>query len=179
MKSLIKELTFVQAMLTSLLLVGCSSVNTTEDRTVNDALAGVITTVEIPSDDNLDEAPSSAMIAYSPNYYSTRSNSVWISRVSVRDLAAQGVWDDAIPRNDRLDKKSTRKSQLTKRVSSRPEELKIDSQEHHAALVDNALKEVLRARKIPKGSTVRNVLTEVIAATEMADDDPGEESSPK
>jgi len=178
MKNLVKHLTFVQAVLVLFVLVGCSSINTTQKTGVGDADAEVISAAEITGDDNIDEKPSSLLMDRSTGRSSARSNSVWLSRVTVKYLAAQGVWDRAIQDNDRLDKESTRKSQLSKRVRRRAEP-KIASQRRHTVSVSDALKEVLSRSNTPRRSTVGNAPSEVITATEMGDDDTDEDSLPK
>ena len=172
MKNLVKHLTFVQAVLVLFVLTGCSSINTTQKTGVGDAVA------EITGDDNIDEKPSSVLMDRSTDRLSARSNSVWLSHVTVKYLAAQGVWDRAIQGNDRLDMESTRKSQLSKQVRRRPEP-KIASQRRHTVSVSDALKEVLSRSNTPRRSTVGNALSEVITATEMGDDETDEDSLPK
>jgi hypothetical protein len=78
MKNSTKHLIFLQVALVSLVLVGCSSVNTTEEPTVSVAVAGVIGAAEISGGDNLAKEPSSVLVGSSPAIH-FRSNSVWMS----------------------------------------------------------------------------------------------------
>jgi hypothetical protein len=172
-----KHLTHVQVAMMSLILLGCSSINTTEELTVSDAFAEVIAATEMTGDDNIGEEPSSALMSRSTNYYSARSNSVWISRVTVKDLAAQGVWDHEIESNNKLDTKSTRKSLLSQLLRGIYERPKVASR--YPVSVGAALKEVLSDSNTLREPAVRNPLTEVTASTEMADEETDEESSHK
>ena len=79
MKNSTKHLIFVQVVLVSFVLVGCSSVNTTKEPTVSVAVAGVIGAVEMSGKDNLTKEPSSVLVGSSPANLHFRSNSVWIS----------------------------------------------------------------------------------------------------
>ena len=79
MKNSTKNLILVQVVLVSLVLVGCSSVNTTKEPTVSDAVAEVIATVEMSGEDNVAKEPSSVLVSPSSVNSHFRSNSVWMS----------------------------------------------------------------------------------------------------
>ena len=180
MKDSKKHYIFVQAALVSFVLGGCSSVKSTREPTVSEAVAQVITAAEIAGEDDIAKEPSLALAGSSFSHMSARSNSVWISHMTVKEPIAQGVQRHASQANDRLDIESTRQSQRSKRVTRKPEGPTVASQRRRTASVDDTLKAVLSGRNPTGESTVRDALSEVIAAPEMAgDDDTDEESSIK
>jgi hypothetical protein len=166
MKNLVKYLIFVQAMLTLFVLVGCSSFNTAQKTGGSDAIAEVISAGEIAGDSDIDEKPSSVLAGRSTGRLSAQSNSIWLSRVTVQDLAAQGVWDRAIQGDDKREVKSTSKSHFSQgvRISKGP---KVASQRDFTVSVSDALNEVLSGSNTPGRSTAGNASSDIITATEM------------
>jgi hypothetical protein len=176
MKNSKKYQILIQAALMSFVLAGCSSFKTTKEPSVRDTIAEVIAASEMSDEDNTAKEPSLTLTGRSPDNSNYRSNSVWMSVTTVTEPAAQGRASQA---SDRLDKKSTRQSQLSKRTRSRPEGPKAASQSRQTASVDDTLKMVLSGRNTTGESTVMDALLQVIPATQTADDDADEDSSTK
>ena len=160
MKNLTNHLILVQAALVSFILLGCSSINTTKEPSVRDAVAAVITAVEITGDDNVDVEPSLALVGGSNNHFSARSSSVWISRMTVIEPAAQKVQRHALQSNDKLDIESMIQSQLNERETKRPEGLNVSSYRHHTVSVVDALEELFSGSNTTREPNVNDATAE-------------------
>ena len=151
---------FVQAALVSFVLLGCSSINTTKESSVRDAVAEVITAVEITGDDNVDVEPSLALVGSSNNHFSARSSSVWISRMTVIEPAAQKVQRHALQSNDKLDIESMIQSQLNERETKRPEGVNVSLYRHHTVSVVDALEELFSGSNTTREPNVKDATAE-------------------
>ncbi|MFC1637285.1 hypothetical protein ACFL5Z_20895 [Planctomycetota bacterium] len=118
MKNSTKHLIFVQAVLVSLALIGCSNVKSAKGPTVRDAV------VEVIDDGNIPKDPSSILTGRSNTNSFARSNSVWTSRRTVKEPVARG----ALKADDANEIKSAHKSQSNKRVARRSKDLNVASQ---------------------------------------------------
>ena len=134
MKNLIKCLTFVPAVLMLFVLAGCSSINTTKEIT---------------------------MAGRSISHLSARSNSVWISRITLREPAVQGGQRYALQNNEMLDIESIMKSQLNERETKRSDGLNVSSHRHHTVTVVDALMEVFSGGNTTKEPVLKEATVEV------------------
>lgn len=134
MKNSIKYLTFVPAMLMLFVLVGCSSIDTTQKITI----AG-----------------------RSISHLSARSNSVWISRITLRESAVQGGQKYALQENDKLDIEAMIESQLNERETKISEGLHVSSHRRHTVSVVDALKEVFSGSNTTQEADVKEATMEV------------------
>ena len=145
MKNSTKHLLFQTALL-SLLLAGCSSINTAKERTVRDFVMEVINNVKLAENQSL------VLIGYPSVKSSSRSESIWLSCKTAKQPAAY-----------MLDIGSMMKSELNERETRRSEEPGIASQMHQTILVGNALEEVLSDGNTTEESTKRNYIVKVSA----------------
>ncbi len=167
------HLIFLPAALALFVLTGCSSVKSTKEPSVSDVVAQVTT------DDNSAPQPSSALPRRPINRLSARSSSIWVSHLTVREPIPQGVQAQASQPEERPVVVSARLSQRSEPATKKPERPKAASLSRRTASVDDRLKAVLSGRNPSGESTVNDALVEVIAATEIADDNTDEESSTK
>jgi hypothetical protein len=157
MKNSTKHLILVQAALVSLLLAGCSSVNTTQKSTVSDVVG------EVTRNDNIAEEPSKVLVGYSIADSPVRSNSVWTSHKIVKEPIPQGLQGHVLQANDTPDVKPTRPSQLSKRATTQPKRRYSASPKRQNVMVGDALKEVFgSSRKTSEVSGVNHTIKESI-----------------
>lgn len=145
MKNSTKHLIF-QAMVVSLILVGCSSVDTTQERTVRDFVMEVVNNVDMAKE------PSMVLVGYPSVNSSDRSNSIWMSCMTVKEPAVEI-----------LDIESMMKSQLNEHVTSKSEGPKVASQRHQTILVGDALNEVLSDSDTIEEPTIKKYIVKVTA----------------
>ena len=178
MKKSTKYLTFVQAALVSFVLVGCSSVNTTQEPTVRDVVG------KVTRNDKKTEEPSIALVGYSTAHLPVRSNSVWTSRWIVKEPIPQGLQGYVLQANDTADTQSTRQSRFNQRVTTRPKRRHSASPRRQNVLVGDALKEVFGSdptieevsgsNHTTKESVVMDAVVQVIGDDNKDEEQPAE-----
>lgn len=170
MKDSKKHYIFVLAALVSFVVAGCSSVKSSKEPIVRDAVADVIAAPDMLADD-IATGPSLALVGRSNSHLSARSNSVWISQMIVTEPIPQGTQRPVSQPRERITMESPRQSQPSQPVRTISEEPKVVSPSRRTASVDDRLKKVLSGRNTTSGSTVRDALSGVIVIPETADDE--------
>jgi hypothetical protein len=95
------------------------------------------------------------------SHLSARSNSVWISRITLGEPAVQRVQTYAVQNNEMLDIESMMKSPLNGREAKISEGLNVSSHRRHTVTVVDALMEVFSGGSTTKEPDVKEATVEV------------------
>jgi hypothetical protein len=172
MKNSTQHLIFVQAVIVTFLLTGCSNENTSKGPTVRDSLAEVISASEMSGPDNIDKEPSLAPTG-NPNIKSSvvRSPSSKAFYRPAKEPAVQKIQGQALQATNALEIKSGHEAASNESVIRRAGTSNKTSNRHQTVLVGDTLKDVLGSRNTTREPTVRDAVINIIPAVEISVDD--------